>query len=152
MTIGLIANYPLASLVVISFILTVLLTLSYKVFSNQKEIKETKEKIKDLQKRAKAEKDKEKAMALQKEMMQVNMEHMKHNMKPLLITFLPLILIFWWLRVTYLPYGNLIDYSADIPMVCFVFRGFCDGLGWFLVYVITSIIFNQLLRKIMKVH
>jgi len=152
MTIGIIENYPLVSLLVISFIITLVLTLTYKLFSDQEEIKSSKEKIKNLQTQIKEEKDQEKVMVLQKEMLQINMGHLKHSMKPLLITFLPLIAVFWWLRLTFTPFGNLIDYSWDVPIFCSIFGGICDGMGWFLVYVFSSFIFNMILRKILKVH
>ncbi len=152
MAIGIIESYPLWSLLVLSFVITLSLTISYKLFSDQAEIKSSKEKIKEFQVKIKEEKDQEKVMALQKEMLQINMNHMKHSMKPLLITFVPLIAIFWWLRLTFVPFGNLWDYNVAIPGVCFVFRGFCDGAGWFVVYVVSSFVFNIGLRKIMDVH
>ena len=152
MAIGIIENYPLESLLVISFLITLALTLSYKAFSDQKEIKASKEKIKELQVSIKEEKDAEKAMALQKEMLEVNMKHLKHSMKPLIITFLPLILIFWGLRIVYLPLGNLIDYNWTIPGFCFVLKGVCNGAGWFVVYAFSSFVFNMSLRKLLGVH
>lgn len=152
MAIGIIENYPLWSLLGLSFLITLALTISYKIFSNQTEIKNTKEKIKDLQTKIKEEKDQEKVMAMQKEMLQVNMEHLKHSMKPLMITFLPLILVFWGLRVTFMPLGNLIDYNIAIPGFCYVLKGLCDGAGWFVVYIFSSFVFNISLRKLFKVH
>lgn len=152
MALQIIQTYPLGSLIVISFFITLVLTLVYKIFSDQEEIKASKDKMKDLNAKMKAEKDQEKIMAMQKELMQINMSHLKHSMKPMLITFLPLILIFWWLRLTFIPFGNLIEYNLGIPGFCFVLRGICDGAGWFLVYVFSSIIFNFSLRKAMGVH
>lgn len=152
MAIAIIESYPLASLLVASFFITLVLTITYKLFSDQKEIKSSKDKIKELQTQIKEEKDQEKVMVLQKEMLQVNMNHLRHSMKPLMITFLPLILVFWWLRVTFMPFGNLIDYTLTTPGVCFALKGVCDGAGWFLIYVFSSFIFNLSLRKIMGVH
>lgn len=152
MTIAIIESYPLASLLVLSFLITLVLTITYKLFSNQIEIKASKDKIKELQVRIKEEKDQEKVMVLQKEMLQVNMEHLKHSMRPLMITFLPLILVFWWLRVTFMPLGNLIDYTLTTPGLCFALKGVCDGAGWFLVYIVSSFVFNLSLRKILGVH
>ncbi|MFC1685655.1 EMC3/TMCO1 family protein [Nanoarchaeota archaeon] len=152
MVIGIIETYPLWSLLVLSFLITLGLTLSYKKFSNQKEIKASKARIKELQNQIKEEKDQEKVMALQKDMLQINMEHLKHSMKPMMVTFLPLILIFWWLRTTFIPFGVLIDYNWGIPGFCFIFKGICDGAGWFVVYIFSSMFFNITLRKVLKVQ
>ena len=88
----LVNTYPLISIFFFSLIITLILTLAYKKFTNQQEMGEMKAKTKELQKRIKEEKDQEKIMALQKEMLQLSMEQMRHNMKPMLIT-LPLIAI-----------------------------------------------------------
>ena len=153
MAIQLITDYPLATLTVLSVILTFFLTLAYKFFSDQKEIKSSKERIKELQDKMKHEKDSEKVMAYQKEMLEVNMKHMRHSMRPMLITFLPLIFIFMWLRNTYMPLGVMIPWNFYVPVVCWGFlKGLCDGAGWFLVYFFTSFASNMLFRKLLKVH
>ncbi len=152
MAIVLIENYPLISLLVISFIITLVLTLVYKHFSNQEEIKKSKDKMKELQGKIKEEKDPDKIMAMQKEMLETNMEHLRHNMKPLLITFLPLIAVFWWLRTTFVPFGILIPYNVTFPGSGFLLPGLWDGAGWFLVYVFSSFIYSISLRKLLDVH
>lgn len=152
MVLEIIQSYPLSSLLVSTFLITLALTLVYKFFSDQKEIKASKDKIKELQDRMKAEKDAEKVMALQKEMLEVNMNHLRHSMKPLMITFLPLLLIFWWLRTTFTPFGILIPWNISVPGFCWAFRGLCDGAGWFLVYVFSSFFFSMTLRKWLEVH
>ncbi len=152
MAIALIESYPLVSLLVVSFFITLFLTLIYKHFSNQEEIKRSKEKLKEMQAKIKEEKDPEKVMALQKEMLQINMAQFQHNMKPLLITFLPLILVFWWLRTTYVQFGVLIPYNVTFPGSSFLLPGLWDGAGWFIVYVFSSFIYSMVLRKIMDVH
>jgi len=152
MVFTLIQNYPLLSLVILSFIITLGLTLIYKYFSDQKEIKASKDKIKELQEKIKGEKDAEKLMAYQKEMLEVNMKHMRHSMKPMLLTFIPLIFIFMWLRNTYTPFGVLLPWNFYIPGFCWLLAGLCDGAGWFLVYLFSSFAFSLSLRKILKVH
>ena len=153
MAIQLINDYPLATLVALSLILTFVLTLAYKFFSDQKEIKASKERIKELQEKMKQEKDSEKAMAYQKEMLEANMKHMRHSMRPMLITFLPLIFIFMWMRKIYLPLGVLVPWNFYVPGLCWGFlKGLCDGAGWFLVYFITSFASNMIFRKLLKVH
>ena len=127
---------PLTGLLVVSLILTLITSLSYKFLTGQKELKEQKDSISRLQKELKSLKDDpKKMMEKQKEIMEINMKMMKHNIKPMLITFIPLIIIFSWLRVTYEPLGKLII-----------------GLSWFWIYLISAIIFSIIIRKVLKIY
>jgi len=127
---------PLTGLLVVSLILTLITSLSYKFLTDQKELKEQKDSISRLQKELKSLKDDpKKMMEKQKEIMEINMKMMKHNIKPMLITFIPLIIIFSWLRVTYEPLGKLII-----------------GLSWFWIYLISAIIFSIIIRKVLKIY
>jgi len=127
---------PLFAIIIVSFALTSLITVVYKLMTNQELMKTLKAEIKDFQKEMKENKeDKDKMMELQKKAMEKNMKYMKHSMKPTLVTFVPIILIFGWLRTTYTPIGPLIF-----------------GIGWIWVYLACSIVFSIVLRKILKVH
>src|SRR3989344_1742544 len=127
---------PLLGLLIISFILTLLISLSYKFLTNQKELKQHKEEMNILQKEIKSLKDNpQKMMDKQKELMEKNFKMMKYNIKPMIITFIPLIIIFGWLRVTFEPLGKLIL-----------------GLSWFWVYLISAIVFSILIRKLLKIY
>tara|TARA_Y100000034_G_C6831793_1_gene375503 strand:- start:584 stop:1018 length:435 start_codon:yes stop_codon:yes gene_type:complete len=133
---GLIGWSPLAGLLIISFLLTLLISLSYKWLTNQKELKEHKEEVTALQKELKELKNEpDKMMAKQNELMKKNMGMMKHNLKPMLFTFIPLIIIFGWLRETYTPMGKLIF-----------------GLSWFWIYLITAVVFSMIIRKLLKIY
>ncbi|MBS3135204.1 DUF106 domain-containing protein [Candidatus Woesearchaeota archaeon] len=127
---------PLAGLLVVSFILTLLISLSYKFLTDQKELKQHKEEINQLQKDMKLLKDNpQKMMDKQKELMSKNFKMMKHNIKPMLFTFIPLIIIFGWLRTVYTPLGKIIL-----------------GLSWFWVYLISAIVFSMIIRKLLKIY
>lgn len=90
---------PLWAILIISIIISLIITLAYKYFTNQEEMKRLKGEIKDTQKSMKEMKDDpQKMMSMQKESMKKNMEYMKHSMKPTLITFIPIIIIFGWLN------------------------------------------------------
>ncbi len=90
---------PLSAILIISFIITVIITLVYKFATDQTVMKKLKDEMKHLQKEVKALKDDpKKAMAKQKIMMEKNMQYMKQSFKPTLYTFLPIILIFGWLN------------------------------------------------------
>ena len=97
---------PFWGIVILSIIITVIITLVYKFFTNQNEMKRLKDEQKEYQKRMKELKDKpEEMMKVQKEAMKKNMEYMKHSLKATLITFIPIILIFGWMNahLTYEP-------------------------------------------------
>jgi len=132
----LIAWSPLGTIIIVAFILTLLITIVYKLMTDQDLMKSLKAEIKDFQKEMKNHKDNpSKMMELQKEAMGKNMKYMKHSMKPTLITFIPIILVFGWLRTTYTPIGPLVF-----------------GLNWIWIYIACSIVFSIVLRKILKVH
>lgn len=134
---GFLINWsPLVGLLIISFILTLLTSLSYKFLTNQKELKQHKEDMNKLQKEIKELKDNpQKMMEKQKEIMEKNLKMMKYSIKPMLITFIPLIIIFGWLRLTYTPLGKLIF-----------------GLSWFWIYLISAIVFSMIIRKLLKIY
>ncbi len=93
---------PIWSIIIISFVLSIFITLVYKFMTNQELMKQMKDDIKNSQKRAKELKNEpQHAMAVQKKAMETNMKYMMHSFKPMLITFIPLILIFGWLNAHY---------------------------------------------------
>ena len=133
---GLIGMSPLGGILLISFILTLVITLLYKVFTDQKALKAIKDEMKEMRNEMKEFKqDPQKMIELQKRSMQKSLEQMKHTIKPMLITMIPLIIIFSWLRSTYTDMGALIF-----------------GLSWLWIYILSSIIFSIILRKVLKVH
>jgi len=138
---------PLLSMILFSAVITFLLTLAYKFLIKQDKMKELKERTKQMQERMKAEKDSNKLMEMQKETMQISMEQMRLSFKPMLITFLPLILIFAWLRAVYAyaGVGDLISWGINLPLVG-------TGAGWLLSYILFSLVFNIIFRKILNVQ
>jgi len=127
---------PLVAIILISFLMTLVITLSYKFLTNQEMMKSLKEEIKGFQQQMKENKeDTQKVMELQKQALEKNMKYMMHSFKPTLFTFVPLIIIFTWLRTTYSTQGPLLF-----------------GLSWFWIYIIVSIVFSLVLRKSLKIH
>ncbi|MEK6835030.1 MAG: EMC3/TMCO1 family protein [Nanoarchaeota archaeon] len=127
---------PAISLLIISFILTLITTLTYKYTTNQEMIKSFKEESKKLQEEMKLLKnDPGKIMEKNKELMEKNMEMMKQSFKPLLYTFIPFAIIFFGLRNIYEPFGKILF-----------------GLSWIWIYIISSVIFSMILRKLLKVY
>jgi len=135
----LIAYDPLYGLLAISFIITFLITLVYKFMTDQTELKRVKEETKEIREQMKTHRDDpQKMKELNKRSLEISMGSLKHQFKPMLITLIPLFIIFGWLRTTYADYNNL------------NFLGFIDG--WIWVYISSAIIFNIILKKVLKVH
>ena len=127
---------PLGGLIIISFILMLFTTLIYKYFTDQEALKSIKSEIKDIQKEMKEFKhDTKKVMELQKKSFEKTMETFKYQLKPMLITFVPFIILLPWISGAFSPHGKIFL-----------------GMGWFGTYFVLTIIFNIVLRKVLKVH
>ncbi len=137
----------LAAILVISFFVTLFQILIYKKMTNQSKLKEIKQRQKELQQELKHTKDTEQLKQLQEEMLELMHESMKENFKPMIVTFLPLIIVFHWLKHTYTQagIGNIISWNVNLPIVG-------TGGGWLFCYILFSIIFSMILRKLFRVH
>lgn len=89
---------PFLTILVLSLFISIIITLVYKLITNQELMKSLKEKQKDYQKQMKELRSQpEQMMKMQKEAMKLNMQYMKQSFKPTLITMIPIILIFGWM-------------------------------------------------------
>lgn len=128
----LIISNPKISVVVISFLITLGMTLVTKYFSDQGRMKELKAEQKKYQATIKEHKgNPDKQKEIQKEMMKSSMELMKYSFKPMIITFLPIIIIFWWIRGIYLETAI--------------------ATTWLWWYILTSVASSIVLRKVLNV-
>ncbi len=134
---------PVVSILLISAILSLAVTLVYKFLTNQALMKELKSEMKKMQQQMKAHP--EKAAELQKKSMSMNMKLMKESFKPMLITIIPFFAIFAWLRTVF-EGTVVIPLSFHIPL-----SSLETGLGWIGVYIISSLVFSTVLRKLLKV-
>lgn len=90
---------PFWGIFLLALVISLIITVVYKLVTNQNEMKRLKEEQKGYQKRMKELKSKpDEMMKVQKEAMKHNMEYMKHSFKPTLITMLPILLIFGWMN------------------------------------------------------
>jgi uncharacterized membrane protein (DUF106 family) len=120
------------------FLISVFMTLAQKYGTDQATLKELKAEQKVLQAQMKEFKhDPAKVLELQKKQFEFIPIMMKHSMRPIIYTGIPLILMFRW----------FMDYF--VPLEGFKFFGF---FSWFWYYLILSIIFSTILRKVLKVH
>ena len=123
---------------ILIFIITAITTLLQKYTTDQKTLKELKQEQKILQEEMKKYKENPaKIMELQKKQMEFLPKTMKLTMRPIIFTGIPFVLFFRW----------FMDYFALIPD--FKFFNF---FSWFWFYLIGSIIFSSILRKVFKVY
>lgn len=127
--IQLITQYPSYSIIIFSALITLISTLVTKWLTNQEHLKSLKVRQKQIQKDLKNHKPGEKAFEeLQSEMLQITMTMMKSSFKPMLVTIIPFLLLFTWLKKTYDPILT----------------------SWIWYYIIASIAFSLIYRKIFK--
>lgn len=137
-TAGAILNWNLTGgMFIIIIIITFFMTLVQKYATDQKTLKELRKEQKEVQGEMKKYRDHpEKLMEMQKKQMEFIPKTMKLSMRPMMFTAIPLILFFRWFMDFFSAIGN--------PK----FFGF---LSWFWFYLLGSIIFSSILRKILKV-
>ena len=137
-TAGFLMNWNLTrGMMIVVLIITFITTLVQKYGTDQETLREMKKEQKILQEEMKKYKDNpEKIMELQKKQLEFIPKTMKLSMRAIAYTGIPLILSFRW----------FMDYFELIPE--FKFFGF---FTWFWFYLVFSIIFSSVLRKIMNV-
>jgi len=136
---GLLLNWNITwGMTIIILIINLITTILQKYTTDQKTLKELKDEQKILQEEMKKYKENpSKIMELQKKQMEFLPKTMKLTMRPIIFTGVPFVLFFRW----------FMDYFALTPN--FKFFGF---LSWFWFYLIGSIIFSSILRKVFKVY
>ena len=113
------------AIVLLSFLISLIITLIYKFTTNQSLMKDLKEEMKAFQKQIKELKhDPKKAMEMQRMAMKTNMKYMGHSMRSTLFTFIPIILIFGWMtsHLSYYPILPGQDFTTTV-----VFEKGIDG-------------------------
>jgi uncharacterized membrane protein (DUF106 family) len=124
---------PKLGIILVSIIVTIFVSLINKYTTDQKRMKEIKENQKKLQEEVKKNKnDPKKMLELQKEMMTYSGEMMKHSLKPMIFTLIPLLILFNWLRNVFI--GTALEKS------------------WVWWYIISSIAFSLVFKKIFKIE
>jgi len=124
-------------MIILIFIISLFMTLVQKYATDQETLRELKKEQKILQDEMKKYKEHpKKLMELQKKQFEFIPKTMKLSMRPVIYTGIPLVLFFRWFMDFFTLIGN--------PK----FFGF---LSWFWFYLIGSIIFSMILRKILKV-
>lgn len=123
-------------MIIITLVLTLLTTILQKYATDQKTLKEIKDEQKRLQEEMKKYKDNpDKVMQLNKRSMELVGQTMPLTMKPIIYTAIPFVLFIRW-------FG---DYFAVHTVKIL-------GMSWFWAYLVLSIVFSSILRKVLKVH
>jgi uncharacterized membrane protein (DUF106 family) len=132
---GALINWNLnIGMLIIVLIITAITTVVQKYATDQKTLKEMRKEQKEMQKQMKEFKDHpEKMMELQKKQFAMMPKQMKLSMRAIIYTGIPFILFFRWFQ----------DYFSTLPAGTKFFL----GMGWFLFYLISAIIFGSILRK-----
>jgi uncharacterized membrane protein (DUF106 family) len=117
--------------IIIVGVISLILTLSQKYLTNQQELKELKKEQKILQEERKKYKDHpEKLLEFQKKQLEFIPKTFDLTMKPAIYTSIPLILLFRWFGDNFHP---------------------VLGGWWILWYILVSLIFTSIFRKIFDV-
>jgi len=137
---------PLVFIIFASAVLSLVVTVIYRLATDQAEMHELKKQLKEFQDKFKQHKDDpNKMLEIQKQMSEVNMKYFKQSMKPTLITIVPFIIIFHFL-------GKIFTGTVVIPLPFhFPLSALETGLGWVGTYIIFSMIFTTAFRKALKV-
>ena len=105
------------AVVLLSFLISLIVTVLYKYTTDQNLMKQLKEEMKEFQKEIKElKKEPQKAMEVQKKAMQTNMKYMMHSMRSTLYSILPLIIIFSWMNA-HLAYDPILpgqDFTTTV--------------------------------------
>ncbi len=143
-TLGTLLEWNLTGgMLIIIFLIALITTLVQKYATDQKTLKEMKKEQKELQKEMKEYKDHpEKLMELQKKQFEVMPKMMKLSMRPIMFTGVPFILLFRWFMDIFTPETGYTIISNPS------FLGF---FNWFWFYLVFTIVFSSLIRKVVKV-
>ncbi len=125
----LIQNNPKIGIIILSFIVTLFITMVNYFMIDKDKMKEIKDRQKQLRVDMKKFKDDPaKVMEINKKMLEDIPEQFKHSLKPMLVTLVPLLILFSWLRTTFV--------ETSISST------------WIWWYIGSSIIFSIIVRKI----
>ena len=142
-TVGALLNWNLTiGMLITVLVISVLMTIVQKYTTDQNELRKIKKEQKVLQKQMKEFKEHpEKMMHLQKEQMALMPKQMKLSMRTIIYTGIPFVLLFRWFS----------DYFLAISEVTGEPVRFFGFMGWFIFYLIGTLVFSSILKKYMKV-
>ena len=136
---GFLLNWNLnMGMLILVFIITLVTTVFQKYTTDQETLREMKKQQKEISEEMKKyASDPGKLTELQKKQFELIPKVFKVNMRAMVFTTIPLILFFRWFMDFFTELGN---------------PKFFNFFSWFWYYLILSIIFSTILRKVLKVE
>jgi uncharacterized membrane protein (DUF106 family) len=129
-------NYTWGMLIII-IIISLITTLVQKYGTDQETLKQMKKEQKELNKEMQKYKEHpEKLLEFQKKQLEFMPKMMKLSMRPIIFTAVPFILLFRWFYDFFATTGNV---------------KFFGLLSWFWFYLIMTLIFSSVFRKVFDV-
>lgn len=110
--------HPTVAMLLLSFAITLIITLIYKYTTKQAVMKELRDQLKKGRERVrKVKNDPKKQLEIQRSMMSTQHKYMMHSFRAMIFTFLPIIILLGWLQTHFAidPYSpdDIIDVSAQ---------------------------------------
>ncbi len=132
---------PITFMTLAVIVITLLITVVQKFTVDQNVMRELKSDSKKMRKEVKALKDNpEKFQQHQKKMMELSMKQMKMSFKPMMYYMIPLIVFFTWMR-------NVMGDTVVLRPPIWPWE-----MGYLGTYILLSIFFSMIFRKILKVN
>ncbi len=143
-TLGWLLNWNLTlGMLIVVFVISFLSIVAQKYATDQKTLKEIRSEQKKLNEEMKQFREHpQKLMELQKKQMDFAKQSMKLSTRPIMFTGIPFILLFRW-------FNDLFTANSGYTLIANpTFLGF---MSWFWFYLVFTLGFSILLRKVMKV-
>jgi uncharacterized membrane protein (DUF106 family) len=135
---------PLIFTVAISLLTSLISQLSFKLFANNQFLKEGMKEAKELNQRMlKIDQSDKEYQEVQNKLLDLNMKLMSEQFKPTMITMVPFLLLFAYAKSVIPMDQTLINFGFKLPLIG-------EGLEFFGVYFIASMIFSGILRKLLN--
>ncbi len=136
--------FQFIGLFVFSLAISFLTQLLYKKFTDQERLRELNETIKNHRRNIMHSQDADEKLRLQSEILNISNERFKHMMKPM---FASMFLFIFTFPLMNLFFGGftLITFSHSLPLIG-------TDIGWFLTYILISMLTSSILRKKMGVY
>jgi uncharacterized membrane protein (DUF106 family) len=135
---------PLIFTIALSVITSLISQLSFKFFANNQFLKQGMKEAKELQqKMLKMNQTDKDYQEVQNKLLDLNMKLMSEQFKPTMITMVPFLLLFAYAKSVIPMDQTLINFGFSLPLLG-------EGLEFFGVYFLVSIICSNFLRKILN--
>ena len=135
---------PLLFTVLVSLATSLISQLSFKFFANSEFLKQGMKEAKELQQRMlKMDQSDKEYSDVQNKLLDLNMKLMSEQFKPTMITMVPFLLLFAYAKSVIPMDQTLISFGFSLPLIG-------DGFEFFGVYFLASMIFSNVLRKLLN--